>query len=378
MIVIDGSWIDDFNNLLPKDKELKDLYKEYSKKIIYNPEHPDNVFSTQLETDESHDRLLDICVSAFTPGSVCCDNLGYCFVTSEPLKELKIKNFDALILNQSKKHAIFVECKSSISRGEVSDGYKQIQEVLSNKTYLEQKIGNKINTMEFVFCVLATKVQQLAKQMEVVEKSRKINSDKDSVFLIWQVERFTEQTLQLVSKVKISTRKKEYHFQHKDEELTKRLGEGILIPELEYIPRLYPSSNPYTQGRTVISKLFNENYISLQLRKHTVDDKKQEEIKKTITEKKVYDFFEKGNNITHYESNTIGKNLADHFLGESQKFNILKKVTSDSYLIKLDGKKLETVLKNYEKKYKEKFLDYQVKKKAYDEYRKKHPKLPGF
>jgi len=377
LISIGYSWIDDYKTLSSKDTELKELYKEYSKKTIYNPESTDNVFSTQLETDDSHDRLLDICVSAFTPGSYCCDNLGYCFITSEPLKELGVKNFDALILKQSTKYAIFVECKSSISSGEVTDGYKQIQEIISKKPYLEQQIGNEINTIDFVFCVRATKVQQLAKQIEMVEKSKKIDSDKDPVFLLWQVEMFTEQTLQLVSKINISTRKKEYHLQHKDNELTKVLGKGMQIPELEYIPRLYPSSNPYTQGRTVISKLFNENDINVRLRKHNIDDKKQEEIKKTITEKRVYDFFQSKNNITHYDSVNVGKNLADHFIGESLNFGILKQVTSDSYLIDLEGKKLDTILNNYKKKYKENFLENQTKKKAYDEYLKMHPKLPG-
>ena len=92
----------------------------------------------------------------------------------------------------------------------------------------------------------------------------------------------------------------------------------------------------------------------------------------------IYDFFQKGNNITHYDSDTIGKNLAEHFIGESLNLGILKKVTSDSYSIDLEGKKLETVLKNYGKTYKSKFLDHQTKKKAYQEYRKKHPKIQDF
>jgi hypothetical protein len=141
---------------------------------------------------------------------------------------------------------------------------------------------------------------------------------------------------------------------------------------------MYPSSNSYIQGKHLISRLYIDKELSLKLRKSPIDEEKQNEIKKTITENEIYDFFQKGSNITHYDSNTIGKNLAEHFLGESLDFGILKKVTADSYLIELEGKKLDTVLKNYEKKYKEFFLKRKAQKKAYVEYRKKHPSLTDF
>jgi len=378
MKIVGDSWIEDFNNLISKEKELQKLVKKHSKKTIYNPDHNDNIFTTQLENDEKHDTLLDICISAFTPGSYCCDVLNYCFITSEPLIELGVKNFDALIINQSKRHGIFIECKSSISKGVVKEGYDQIDEVKNNKSHLEKKIGNKLDLTEFVFCTPATKVQQLATQIENVENNLNINSNKDPVFLIWQVDFFYKQILQIVTKISIKTRKNNYSFQHNNLELTKKLSNGIEISESEYVPKMYPSSNPFTQGKHLISRLYTDNEISINLRKKNIDPEEKERVRKTILEKDIYDFFQKRGNLTHYDSDIIGKKLADHFIGESINLGILKKITPESYCLELEGKQLKTVLNNYEKVYKSSFLTHQVNKKAYKEYRERHPSIQDF
>jgi hypothetical protein len=54
-------------------------------------------FEKHFERSGYHDKLVDVCISAFGPESKCCTELGYAFVSSEPLIERGVKNFDVLI-----------------------------------------------------------------------------------------------------------------------------------------------------------------------------------------------------------------------------------------------------------------------------------------
>ena len=127
-----------------------------------------DAFKRDFEKSEYHDKLVDICNSAFGPESKCYTELAYAAVSSEPLIELGVKNFDVLIYNEKSKHVIFVECKSSTSgRGKyISDAYKAKMEVIRNQTYLEDMLGDEIRTTEFVLCIPSQNVERIVRELE--------------------------------------------------------------------------------------------------------------------------------------------------------------------------------------------------------------------
>ena len=172
-----------------KFKKFKDLvdkkYDEYNSSKL-------NPFTKHYESCKAHDKLLHLCISAFTSEGKCFDKLDYCFYSSEPFLELGVKNFDIFVINQSTNYAIFIECKTSIRKGDVNDKYDAIKEIISNKKYLESKIGNKIHHIEYVFCIPSSGLNTLIKQLDNVEKNNKINPKKDPVFLIWHINRFAK------------------------------------------------------------------------------------------------------------------------------------------------------------------------------------------
>jgi hypothetical protein len=385
LICIVDSWRDEFDHLLKsKNKILKKLFEESTKK--YNPNDANNIFSKQFESDERHDNLLNICISAFTPGSKCCDNLEYYFISSEPLIELNVKNFDILIINKSKKYAIFVECKSSINKGYVADGYEAIANVISNKDHLQKKIGNEIDIMEFVFCVPPSQVNRLIKQIEITEVNCKIDPEKDSIFLIWQLDRFKGQKLQLLPNIKIKTRSSGFSYQHSDRALTAILAKGIDVTENEFVVDTYPSSNACSQGRALISKIIidNTHKINEENRQRLLNNlgeltkEEQDKIRKTFSKDFVYRYFQSNKTLAHYDSTTVGKKLAEHFIGESLKFEFIESIDQGNYILKMGGKELHTILNNYENKYKEKFLNEKAAKEAFDEYRRRVPKISDY
>ncbi|MCD6512104.1 MAG: hypothetical protein J7K61_00670, partial [Thermoplasmata archaeon] len=106
-------------------KNTKGISKEVNKKFKkikekYLPLKKEEIIE-HFENSKHHDDLINICISAFSANSECYKQLGYEFVSTEPLLEKTyneegIKNFDLLILNSKSKIAIFVECKTSISR----------------------------------------------------------------------------------------------------------------------------------------------------------------------------------------------------------------------------------------------------------------------
>jgi len=356
---------------------LKQKNKDFKKQIKervdgYNSTNK-NPFTEQYEQNKSHDKLMDICISAFTKGNPCCDKLNYCFISSEPLVELGIKNFDILILNHISKYAIFVECKTSISKGVVGEKYEAIDNILKKKDYLEKEIGNKIDCMEFVFCIPSDKIDVLVRQIENVEKVNKIDSEKDPIFLIWHVNRFLKKPiLQLFESKKIKTRKNDIFYRHKDKELTELLRVGVEV-ESEFVGEIYPSSHPCKQGRAVIAKIISENDRIIKTKE--MDSENISKLRKIFGKQLIYDYFKDKKTLTHYNEDTIGMNLADRFLRESEKFGIIEPFPPDMYELKIPGEGLDTILSNYEKKYKEEFLEEYSEEEVFDEFTTKYKQL---
>ena len=359
---------DELNRLLASKagKSIKSRIKEIEQQL---QEEEMLIFTKQVERSGYHDTLVDICVSAFGPESKCYNDLGYVFVSSEPLLELGVKNFDVLIYNQKIKHAIFVQCKSSISNPgrDISDSYEALEKVTNNKIYLEEKLGDEIRTIEFVICIPAEKTDRLVRELERREKSGEIENA-EQLLLVWQVNKFEGQILQLFTR--INSRDKPFKSQHTDNTLTKILADGIKV-DSEVLVKTYPSSHPLKQGGKIVVDILAKNKISnMPL---TEFSKESVEI-----------FCQSPTNIAHYAYEIIGKNISDHFLGESKALGLIEAIEGRDgwFRFKIEGKTIKTSLSNYQKFYQKNFVNRLVKekavKKAVQEYRKNSPELFTF
>lgn len=328
-------------------------------------------FEKHFERSGYHDKLVDICNSAFGPESKCYTELAYAFVSSEPLIELGVKNFDVLIYNEKIKRAIFVECKTSTSgRGKyISDAYEAKREVIENRTYLENTLGDEIRTMEFVLCIPSENVERIVRELERRECKGEIDVASDDLLLIWQVNMFfIEQTLQLFTR--INSRDKPYESQHKDNKLTKMLGSGYKVKS-EVLVKFYPSSHPLAIGSKIVVEIIRNNMrADTSLKEFSINSVEQ--------------FCKSPTNLAHYACETIGKEISDHFLGEGEALGLIESIEGREgwFRLKLEGKRLNTILNNYKEGYKKHFVTRKTKEKAakqvIEEHLKEYPDLSTY
>jgi len=366
----------EFDNLVNSKRIGETVKKQFSEIRDKYLEEKGKEFDSQLEISKHHDKLIDICMSAFGPRSKCYEKSEYKFVSTEPLIEKTfaeegVKNFDVLIINSNQKIAIFVECKTSISRpGKIiSDIYSSVNSCREYKEYLEDKIGNEIDFMEFVVCVPAGEVDHLVREIEKRENSGQINAKTDILLKVWQIDVFMEQKLQLFTRIK--SRNDEFLSQHRDKNLTKVLAEGTKVDRSEVFVRVHPSSHPLVKGRWAITEIFSIN-----------QNKNPED--RVFTRNHIKHFFQSKGTISHYSPDIISDNVTEHFIGESLAYNIIERLPEkpDYYRLKLEGKKLKTVLSNYERVYRKGFLDRiatkLAKKDIVDKFRTRHPDVTKF
>jgi len=343
---------------------LKDIEESIQKSEM-------EAFEKHFERSGYHDKLVDICNSAFGPESKCYTELAYAFVSSEPLIELGVKNFDVLIYNEKIKHAIFVECKTSTSgRGKyISDAYEAKKEVIENQTDLENKLGDEIRTMEFVLCIPSENVESIVRELERREYEGEIDVASDDLLLIWQVNMFfIEQTLQLFTR--INSRDKPYESQHKDNKLTKMLGSGYNVKS-EVLVKFYPSSHPLAIGSKIVVEIVRNNMrADASLKEFSINSVEQ--------------FCKSPTNLAHYACETIGKEISDHFLGEGKALGLIESIEGREgwFRLKLEGKRLNTILNNYKEGYKKHFVTRKTKEKAAkqvtEEHLKEYPDLSTY
>lgn len=325
-------------------------------------------FEKHFERSGYHDKLVDICNSAFGPESECYNELAYAFVSSEPLIELGVKNFDVLIYNEKIKHAIFVECKTSTSgRGKyISDAYEAIKKVIENQTYLENKLGDEIRTMEFVLCIPSENVESIVRELERREYEGAIDVASDDLLLIWQVNRFEGETLQLFTR--INSRNNPYKSQHNDNKLTKMLGSEGYKVKSEVLVKFYPSSHPLTIGSKIVTELIRNNMrANAPLKEFSINTVEQ--------------FCKSPTNLVHYACEAIGKKITDHFIGEGEALGLIESIEGREgwFRLKPEGKQLNTILNNYRKEYKKTIVTSKTKEKAakqvIEEHHKEYPDI---
>ena len=367
-----GSGVEnELNRLLASKggKEVRVRIKEIEKNL---QQTEIKSFENHFERSEYHDKLVDICISAFGPESKCYNDLGYAFISSEPLVELGVKNFDVMIYNDKKKHAIFVECKSSVksNRGKyISDAYEAKTNVIENQTYLEKMLGDEIKTMEFVICVPSDKTHGIVSELERQENKGEIDVTSNDLLLIWQVNIFEGEVLQLFTR--IYSRDNPYKSQHNDFELTKMLGNDGHEVKSEVLTKFYPSSHPLTIGSKIVTEIITKN-----MREETQIN--------VFSKESVVIFCKSSRNLAHYACEMLGKNIVDHFIGESKNLGLIEEVEGEEDLFKfnLEGKRLKTILNNYKEEYKKAFVARKVRQKAakqvVEEYYKKCPDLSTY
>lgn len=358
---------DELNRLLASRRgkaiqaQLKDIEKSLQKNEI-------EAFEKDFERSGYHDKLVDICISAFGLESKCYTELDYAAVSSEPLIELGVKNFDVLIYNEKSKHAIFVECKSSTScRGKyISDAYKAKMEVIKNQTYLEDMLGDEIRTMEFVLCIPSENVERIVRELERREDEGEIDVAFDDLLLIWQVNMFMGQTLQLFTR--INSRGKLYESQHNDRKLTKMLGSDAYKVTSEVLVKFYPSSHPLTIGSKIVTEIIINNIrTDTPLKEFSINSVEQ--------------FCKSPTNLVHYACEAIGKKISDHFIGEGEALGLIEGIEGRDgwFRLRIEGKRLNTILNNYKEEYKKAFVTRKTREKAAKQviegYRKKYPDL---
>jgi hypothetical protein len=142
---------EDFHRLLDslKPNERAILEEIYQKKMLEFRER----ISDEIETDNQHLELVNICYNLFTKTTEINKTTGYKVVLVDPLCTLNVKIFDLMLFNESSRTAILVEAKSSVSErkvgSEIDETLQAASKATSNLEKLQETTGNKIDKVEF-------------------------------------------------------------------------------------------------------------------------------------------------------------------------------------------------------------------------------------
>lgn len=292
---------------------------------------------------------MDICVSAFGPQSTIFNRLGFGFLSSEPLKERGLKNFDCLVYNAVDKYALFIECKSSISSPStiIAEIREAIEVARREREYLESQIGDRIDVAEYVLCAPAEEAQTVVRTMRERESSDE--QDAASSILLWQVNRFVNQTLQLVP-LDFRTPPRG---QHRNPQLTRCLADGVRTDEAEVVSKVYPSSHPLRTAKEILTELLFRNARSgarLQ----------------SVRKRDAIAFLSDPANLIHYAGAAIARELYQRFERESAEFGLIGGVVDDDdrLEIHIDGKTPRTITRGYGREYRSRAVARMARRRA--------------
>ena len=350
-----------------KDNNLNRKIDLTAQKKLKNEEKE---FKKHINAQQEHDKLIDNCIIAFNPESVCYKKTGYKFTTVEPLVERKIRNFDVLISNKDQELGIFIECKYGLSSGVseyIDEMYEKIDVLEENLEYLEDIIGYKISRREYVCCTPSQYVDSIAREIEKRETEGKINCVNGPHLLIWGLHWWPESEVKLHNR--INSPRKEHLKQHGDKHLTKLLADGIKTFNRDLPFSFYPSSHPYKHASFCVNWILREN--------------KKKGVSLTLFDRnEPATYFKK--QLPHYARDTLGQNLADRFIREGISKRLLSVSEDDREKIVINsrGKSIETIEKDYQKGYIETSVKEIAIRKAnrevYIEFKKSHRSLEDF
>jgi hypothetical protein len=128
--------------------------------------------------DKYHRETLNACIYPFSQkGSL--KELGYYFIRSEPLLELRVENLDFLIASSEKGIAIFGEAKTSTAdpAGLIAEMNVRKRIIEQNKAYLNEALIPNIENFEYVFGLPAIEARYLS---SAILKNDALN------YIIWE------------------------------------------------------------------------------------------------------------------------------------------------------------------------------------------------
>lgn len=325
-------------------------------------------YDDNLKRQNAHDALVDASASAFGPASRIYRETGFGLVTSEPLKEESVKCVDFLVYNSLRKIALFVECKASVSSPSraVRDVYESAGVIKERLGRIEEKIGDKITIPEYVLCVPAEHSQDIVRYLEQAEAQDP--PPEGEAVRLWQVNRFVDQTLQLYTRLNWRAPP---GAQHHDAHLTKVLAEGIPVDGAELYSKVYPSSHPVKVAKEIILRFASRNLAaSTRLQSFGTQD--------------LDAFVGDPSSLLHYSREEICRALTDRFLREGIDLGLVVQTGAGGqhFDLQVEGRTTKTLLRNYERAYREaavrRIVESRAKSKVVDEHQKHHPDITEY
>ena len=143
---------EEFGNLMEtlSSKEKGALKEIYDRKTSELQE----LLLEELERDNEHLELVNICYNLFTKTTELNKKTGYKVVLVDPLFTLGIKIFDLMLLNRKSETAVLIEAKSSVSERKsgkiIDDTIQAARSAMSLREKLEEFTGERITSIEFV------------------------------------------------------------------------------------------------------------------------------------------------------------------------------------------------------------------------------------
>lgn len=313
---------------------------------------------------------MDICASAFGPESELADTTGYQFLFAEPLVELGVKNFDVLIYHAEENRTILVECKSGLrDPGTTIEEMREARNDLhDNRDHLEEALGGDLGFVEYVLCVPSTQTNRAIQHIEQRDDDAFLDDDRNDPMLLWEVNKFDRQTLQLVTRI---TTREDPENQHGDHELTDNLTTGVEVDDAEVTYRGYPSSH--------ILRLSEEGLVKVMMDRRAADEPILE-----FQKDELETFFSDPTHIPHYDAEDLATDLADNVVTRGTDLGLLRRDDEDDGLIHIDlgVEKIRSVKDAYH----EEFLDRsaeenaraEAERQALEEFRDEYPGLEDF
>ena len=149
------------------------------------------------------------------------------------------------------------------------------------------------------------------------------------------------------------------------------LGSDAYKVTSEVLVKFYPSSHPLTIGSKIVTEIIRNNIRS---------DTPLKEFSINSVEK----FCKSPTTLVHYDCEAIGEKISNNFIGKGKSLGLIESVEGREgwFRLKLEGKRLNTILNNYKEEYKKAFVTRKTKEKArkhvIEEHHKKYPDLSTY
>ncbi len=358
----------EFDSLL-RSKFGKATRDTFDRHLVEQVSAFEQVFDDNRRRQEDHDRLIDVCLTAFGPKSEAAARLGYNAITSEPLKELDVPCFDCMVYSSKRKHGIFVECKSSIAEPGVAirDACAAIARLESHVIDLEDGIGDSLRSAEYVMCVPAESCQALVKYLQKHESGTEVPKGADRL-LVWQVDQLNRQTLQHWT---LDWRPRGAGH-HQDPDLVHHLLDhgGVRTDGYPRVnPRVYPGSHPLRIAKEILAES-----ITRASRSGAPLDR--------ISIGEMLTHLASPSTLFHYAAPRIARGLFSSFQAKGVGYRLLTKEDPDTLVLNVKGKSANTLLTAYERGFRradvERAASVRARGLAVAEIRSQYPDLTGF